>query len=907
MRKPFAHRATPALLAIAVVLFTTAAAAEFPKWVRLSWSDPDAATTMAVTWNSDTGAGPSQVQYGETPTLGQEATGTSFKANGELGYVHEVELWDLKPDTAYWYRAGSPSSWGNVYTFHTGPLPGCRPIHFVALGDGRSQDESGPALQWPDIFADSLGEEPDLVINTGDIVKDGAETKQWAKWLQETAPLLPQVVHMTSLGNHDDDKDDGDLASYNQIFQLPRNAETETEDFYWFRYGDAIFVSLSTATYGQGTKPYEVQAQWLDEVLTANQATWKFVFFHHPPYTSHAEAFGLEFNHPPNELGQNAAFVPVFDKHHVDVVFAGHNHFYERFAPMKGGGGNPTSNPVSDPSQGTIYVITGGAGAFTYDKIDLGFVTIDPMQDLVCAGPNQAPGSIVCSGKHHYVTVSIDGGKMTADVIATAAQNFTNDPGNIEIIDTFSITKAAPTASGCGEEPGPIDGPDGGATDTSDGGSTDDADAGSTEDAGGDPDEDADDHADSTGERKQDVTSPPIASDTLEGSGDGQSLGGGGGPVLDDANAPGGGGGGTNGEGKTPGATPDEQPGGGGISPVPTPNVGGSGSGATTGGCATTSGHGAPLWFALALLGLLGLRRSRLLRRTLPLLALGALPSVLDGCSRAEAPPEQKAPETRRRPAEPEGLTAGEEPPTAPAATAQAPEAPPEEPALPGEQVRLPTLGGFDLAASWLRADAPTAPIVVLLHRMESDRAEWAPLMTSIRDSVGASVLAVDLRGHGESTQREAGSVRYGDMKSDDWAALPADVRAAVTWARQQVEDPARTVALVGADVGGSAAMLCAADDPRIVAIAVLSPGLSYHGLEPLPSAQRLASRKLLLVAGADDKYAVHSAKVLAEAAPGSEVRVVDGTTAHGVALLTAGAGAVGPLQDWLAGALRAP
>ncbi|GMV42707.1 MAG: hypothetical protein AMXMBFR64_44230 [Myxococcales bacterium] len=871
-------------LTLAVVLLPAlASAAEYPKWVRLSWSDPDSTSTMAITWNTDSGQGPTLVQYGETPALGLEASGTSFKANGELGHVHEVELWDLKPDTTYFYRAGAPSAWGEVYSFSTGPLPGCGPVRFVALGDGRSQDESGPAPQWSDIFADALGEAPDFVINTGDIVKEGTDTKQWRKWLQVSAPLLPQVVHMTSLGNHDDDKDDGDTAAYNQVFQLPRNDKTETEDFYWFRYGDAIFASLSTATYNEGTKPFEVQAAWLDEVLTQNPATWRFVFFHHPVYTSHANAFGLEFNHPPNELGQNAAFVPVFDKHHVDVVFMGHNHFYERFAPMKGGGGNPTGNPVGDPSLGTMYVITGGAGAFTYDKIDLGFVVIDPMQDVVCAGPSQAPGSQVCSGKHHYVTVSIDGGTMTAEVIATAAQNFTNDPSNIEVIDTFSITKAAPTPVGCEEEPGPVDDPDAGSTGDADGGSTD---------AGG---EDAGSHPYDAGPGKDSVTPPAPDARTAGGDGaDAPERGGGAG--LGDLGDPGAGGGGGGTEGpddKTPGATPGDPTGGGGggISPVPTPNVGGSDSGASSGGCGAAPGAGSGLWFVLIVA--LVVWRSRKARRALLAMVLGVLPVGLDGCSAPEPPPEPSTPAARRRPPEAEDLPA---PPVAPARTAPVAAGR----SLPGRQVQIPTNGGPTLVASWLPAADAGAPLVVLLHQMKGSRAEWAAHVEALRDEVPASVLAVDLRGHGEST---GDGLLAATMPGADWEALPTDVQAAMAWARKELGDPARPVAVVGADVSGTAALLGTLDDSHVKALAILSPGLSYHGLEALPAMERLGSRSVLLLAGAEDKYAAHSARVLAAAAPGTELRVVDGASAHGAWLLAS----PDELVAWLRQALGAP
>ncbi|NUN14889.1 MAG: metallophosphoesterase family protein [Myxococcales bacterium] len=435
---------------------TNSAIAAGPKWIRLTWAGNDASSSIAITWNTDSANAKTHIEYGTSTNLGQSASGTSFLGNGNLGHVHEVELIDLEPDTLYYYRVGEPGDWSDIAEFRTLAKPGCGEIRFIALGDGRSQDTTGPAPQWPGIYAQSLDEDPQFVIDTGDLVKDGDDVAQWVNYLKASSPLLQLVPHMPSIGNHDDDSRDGDYATYNQVFQLPRNDTTETEDYYFFTAGDAIFVALSTSTFTGGTYKFQEQADWLDKVLTENPRHWKFVFFHHPPYTSHAEVFGLEFNHEPNEVEQNGALVPVFDKHHVDIVFTGHNHFYERFAPMYGGGASPMGNPVSSPDKGTVYIITGGAGAFTYDAIEIAGIKIDPMEDIVCAGSNQAPGSQKCSGRHHYVTVTIKGDTLQGEVVATAAQNFDTSPSNIEIIDTFGITKTNPAAADCEPDEDPL-------------------------------------------------------------------------------------------------------------------------------------------------------------------------------------------------------------------------------------------------------------------------------------------------------------------------------------------------------------------------------------------------------------------------------------------------------------------
>ena len=73
--------------------------------------------------------------------------------------------------------------------------------------------------------------------------------------------------------------------------------------------------------------------QWLIDDLSANRSDWTIVIFHHPPYSKGA-------NHDSDDSENNIIdrpqwdmrneFVPIFDKHGVDLVYSGHSHSYER-------------------------------------------------------------------------------------------------------------------------------------------------------------------------------------------------------------------------------------------------------------------------------------------------------------------------------------------------------------------------------------------------------------------------------------------------------------------------------------------------------------------------------------------------------------------------------------------------
>ncbi len=419
-------------------LFASQAFAQ-PRHVRVSWDDPDTARTAAVTWNSDSLADPSEVQYGPTAAYGATATGRAFQGAGGLGPIHEVSLTGLTPNTLYHYRVGGSAAWSADFTFRTGPVDGCTAYRFVALGDNRGDIGDNPSPYWNPILTEALAHEPAFLINTGDLVKDGESTEQWQGFLETTTPGWSQVPLLPSPGNHDNDDVAGDGARYNQLFTLPRNDVSGTEDYYYVLYGNAIFVSLSTVTHEGGAQPFGDQAAWLDRVLTEHPLPWKFVFFHHPPYSGVIGIPGLlDLNHPPDEKGQNAALLPIIDKHHVDFVFNGHNHFYQRFRPICDG------VPVGDYNACTSYVITGGAGALTYD------VPFVDLAGLLC----MEDGSEACSGKHHYAVIDIDGLELHYRVYTTAAQLLGTDDDNVELIDEVLVSKAG-TPPVCDEPPPP--------------------------------------------------------------------------------------------------------------------------------------------------------------------------------------------------------------------------------------------------------------------------------------------------------------------------------------------------------------------------------------------------------------------------------------------------------------------
>ena len=124
--------------------------------------------------------------------------------------------------------------------------------------------------------------------------------------------LLDQKVKFyAALGNHDES---------NQRFYEKFNMNGE--EYYNFKKGAVSFYALNSNYMDKK------QLAWFEEKLKADTSRWKVAFFHHPPYSSggkHGSSSGLR-----------DVIEPLFLKYGVNVVFAGHEHFYERIKPQKG-------------------------------------------------------------------------------------------------------------------------------------------------------------------------------------------------------------------------------------------------------------------------------------------------------------------------------------------------------------------------------------------------------------------------------------------------------------------------------------------------------------------------------------------------------------------------------------------
>jgi hypothetical protein len=119
------------------------------------------------------------------------------------------------------------------------------------------------------------------------------------------------------------------------------------------------------------------QIAWLEEALARSRARWKIATMHHPPHSPPVGARSFFFipydDGRAREIQLERQLAPIFKRHALDVVFAGHNHFYARMRPqdgiryfVSGGGGRGVYGFKADPN----YVAAGG-GFFHFVNVRL--------------------------------------------------------------------------------------------------------------------------------------------------------------------------------------------------------------------------------------------------------------------------------------------------------------------------------------------------------------------------------------------------------------------------------------------------------------------------------------------------------------------------------------------------------
>lgn len=255
-------------------------------------------------------------------------------------------------------------------------LPNQGQVRFAVIGDmgtaSRAQREVAQQMvrfrgKFPFTF----------VITVGDNILGSEKAADFkAKFEQPYAELLAAGIKFyASLGNHDN---------------------PEQRNYGPFSMGGQRYYTFSVEVPG-GLRFFALdsnyldapQLAWLEQELSTSGSDWKLAFFHHPLYSS-GKTHG-------SSLDLRKTLEPLFTRYGIDVVFAGHDHFYERVKPQ----------------HGITHFVAGSAGS------------------LRRADYRKQPFSAIGFDRDYaFMLVEIDGAKMHFQAISRTGQ--TVDSGVIE-------------------------------------------------------------------------------------------------------------------------------------------------------------------------------------------------------------------------------------------------------------------------------------------------------------------------------------------------------------------------------------------------------------------------------------------------------------------------------------------
>ncbi|RMG16442.1 MAG: metallophosphoesterase family protein [Bacteroidetes bacterium] len=324
----------------------------YPHRIILSW-EGDPAHTQAVSWRSDTSMqqGFAEIALADaspdfrlhTDTF--PAVTTPFSHKGVEAHYHSVNFTDLKPNTRYAYRVGSPDYWSEWFHFSTASKEAV-PFSFIYFGDAQNELKS----MWSRAIREAalLAPKARFMLHAGDLVNRADNDAEWGEWFHAGGWLFGMMPSIATPGNHEyarvENSEERELTPHwRPTFAFPQNGPPGLEEtVYYLDYQGVRFISLNSMAMYTDTAHARLQKEWLEEVLAHNSQKWTIITHHHPIHSAGQGRDNPQFR---------AAFQPLYETYGVDLVLQGHDHTYAR-------GGNQASGLRVKKNSGPVYVVS---------------------------------------------------------------------------------------------------------------------------------------------------------------------------------------------------------------------------------------------------------------------------------------------------------------------------------------------------------------------------------------------------------------------------------------------------------------------------------------------------------------------------------------------------------------------
>jgi hypothetical protein len=324
----------------------------------------DPAREMAVSWRTDQAQGVAEAEIAElvpAPNFGLRARavqGLSRATTSENGpaHYHQARFTALSPDTAYAYRVKGAAGWSEWHQFRTAALEP-RPFRFLYMGDTQNRILDIGSLAWRRAIVQAGN--PSLMLHAGDLVAsrdDLVHDDEWGEWAAAGGWALATIPQLPAAGNHEyvdvrlpGGKESRRLAPHWPLtFALPGNGAPGTEATTYVSDWQGVRFVVLDGTAALDLGQLASQTSWLDQQLARPGARWKVVLFHQPIFTC---------ARPGDTPPLKTAWVPIFEKHGVDLVLQGHDHCYSRLTAADGREAG-AKRRAGGAVQGPVYLVS---------------------------------------------------------------------------------------------------------------------------------------------------------------------------------------------------------------------------------------------------------------------------------------------------------------------------------------------------------------------------------------------------------------------------------------------------------------------------------------------------------------------------------------------------------------------
>lgn len=213
------------------------------------------------------------------------------------------------------------------------------------------------------------------------------------------------------------------------------------------------------------------------------------------------------------------------------------------------------------------------------------------------------------------------------------------------------------------------------------------------------------------------------------------------------------------------------------------------------------------------------------------------------------------------------------------------------------EKVILKTSDNKRIVADHYKAEKGS-PSILLIHMMPSNRKSYIGFAEKLFEKK-IGVLAIDLRGHGESEQGPEG---YKTFSDEQHQSSKSDIKAALKFQEEEGHSP---MFICGASIGANLA-LQALTEENIKKVILLSPGINYKGIKILDLVNKVPKEKsVFILACKDDLRNLGSAdeqalKIYEALNCNKKIKIFD-TGGHGTNIIESHPEIMDELINWIA------